>query len=146
MGPKSKNLSMIEDGMNTLKKCHSTNPGVWLNFWRLELSLSLSVSYEAKPNLSFFLTLKGDHLTLIAAAEIFRKSIIVVSSIPNEHYLLEIHPTIDNKGPSTGKIYLSHLTEFHYGSVQEKYISDQSCLNFKVFTIDNMNPISPLIS
>jgi len=65
----------------------------------------------------------GDHLTLIAASEIFNKSIVVISSIPcdNNNYLLEIMPNIQNKDiPTTGKIMLSHLTEFHYGSMQEK--------------------------
>jgi hypothetical protein len=67
----------------------------------------------------------GDHLTLIAASEIFNKSIVVISSIPcdNNNYLLEIMPNIQNKDiPPTGKIMLSHLTEFHYGSMQEKQL------------------------
>jgi len=63
----------------------------------------------------------GDHLTLIAAAEVFNMSIVIVSSIPNEHFLLEINPIISNQGRLPyGKLYLSHLTELHYGSVQEK--------------------------
>jgi hypothetical protein len=77
----------------------------------------------------------GDHLTLIAATEIFNKSIVVVSSIPNEHYLLEISPNILTKGIPSGKIFLSHLTEFHYGSIQEKKDVEHSVVNFKVITL-----------
>jgi len=65
----------------------------------------------------------GDHLTLIAASEIFNKSVIIISSIPCDslNYLLEINPNIQSKDIApTGKIMLSHLTEYHYGSIQEK--------------------------
>jgi len=66
----------------------------------------------------------GDHLTLIAAAEIFNVSIVIISSVANDdNYLLEINPTIQHKGiPPVGKLMLSHLTEFHYGSIQEKVL------------------------
>jgi hypothetical protein len=40
----------------------------------------------------------GDHLTLIAAAEIFNRSIVVLSSLPSDNYIMEILPNIQSKG------------------------------------------------
>lgn len=55
----------------------------------------------------------GDHITLIAAAEIFNRSIVIVSSIPGSNFITEIVPM---KGPSEGSkpMYLSHYAEFHF--------------------------------
>jgi len=56
----------------------------------------------------------GDHLTLIAAAEVFKAVIVIVSSIPGDNYLIEITPTFSTP---TRTIMLSHFAEYHYGSV-----------------------------
>jgi len=56
----------------------------------------------------------GDHLTLIAAAEVFKVVIIIISSIPGDDYIIEIIPTF-NQPERT--IMLSHFAEYHYGSV-----------------------------
>lgn len=131
----------------------------------------------------------GDHLTLIAASEIFNRSIVVVSSLPESTSALEIHPNImtshnngtnnphisnsigansasgansnsnstsysnnnsstqansvgsinnmvqytyNEKGEAARKLFLSHLTEFHYGSIQEKRALDQSNCQYRI--------------
>jgi len=56
----------------------------------------------------------GDHLTLIAAAEVFQAVIIIISSIPGDNYVIEIIPTFTAPQRT---IMLSHFAEFHYGSV-----------------------------
>jgi len=56
----------------------------------------------------------GDHLTLIAAAEVFQTVIIIISSIPGDNYVIEIIPTFTAPQRT---IMLSHFAEFHYGSV-----------------------------
>ncbi|EGC34446.1 hypothetical protein DICPUDRAFT_79811 [Dictyostelium purpureum] len=56
----------------------------------------------------------GDHITLFAAAEIFKANIYIVSSVESHNYFIEIAPTtvIANK-----TILLSHQAELHYGSL-----------------------------
>ncbi|EGC37411.1 hypothetical protein DICPUDRAFT_76981 [Dictyostelium purpureum] len=56
----------------------------------------------------------GDHITLFAAAEIFKANISIISSVDSHQYLIEIEPTtvIANKN-----ILLSHHAELHYGSL-----------------------------
>jgi len=61
----------------------------------------------------------GDHLTLIAAAELFSLKIVIISSAPGDNFLIEILPTFSNEIKNT--IYLTHLAEFHYSSVFPKY-------------------------
>uniref|UniRef100_A0A6B2L4L7 OTU domain-containing protein n=1 Tax=Arcella intermedia TaxID=1963864 RepID=A0A6B2L4L7_9EUKA len=56
----------------------------------------------------------GDHLTLIAAAEVFSTRIVVISSAPGDNYIIEIIPTFSIPHQT---IFLSHFAEFHYGSV-----------------------------
>jgi len=56
----------------------------------------------------------GDHLTLIAAAEVFKASIVIISSIPGDNYVIEIVPTFTEPERT---IMLSHFAEYHYGSV-----------------------------
>jgi len=56
----------------------------------------------------------GDHLTLIAAAEMFKLKIVIISSVPGDNYVIEIVPVFS---PPQHTIYLSHLAEFHYSSV-----------------------------
>jgi len=56
----------------------------------------------------------GDHLTLIAAAEVFKVVIIIISSIPGDDYVIEIIPTFTEPQRT---IMLSHFAEYHYGSV-----------------------------
>jgi len=56
----------------------------------------------------------GDHLTLIAAAEVFSGKIIIISSIPGDNYLIEVVPALT---APQNLMMLSHFAEFHYGSV-----------------------------
>eukprot|EP01127_Copromyxa_protea_P010918 TRINITY_DN2711_c0_g1_i2.p1 TRINITY_DN2711_c0_g1~~TRINITY_DN2711_c0_g1_i2.p1 ORF type:complete len:545 (+),score=76.12 TRINITY_DN2711_c0_g1_i2:216-1637(+) len=68
----------------------------------------------------------GDHLTLIAAAEVFSARIVIVSSIPGDNYIVDISPIRNHVEEEDGTIKvlpakhlltLSHYAEFHYGSV-----------------------------
>jgi len=61
----------------------------------------------------------GDHLTLIAAGEVFNARIVIVSSLPGDNFIVEINP-IASQGegsPAPHLLTLSHFAEFHYGSV-----------------------------
>lgn len=71
----------------------------------------------------------GDHLTLIAATELFCCRLVIISSIPGDNYIIEINPalgdaavTLSNSSvavvPDANVIMLSHFAEFHYGSVR----------------------------
>ncbi|EGC35636.1 hypothetical protein DICPUDRAFT_78671 [Dictyostelium purpureum] len=56
----------------------------------------------------------GDHLTLIAAAEIFKTNISIISTAESEgNFVIEVTPS---KKSDSG-ILLSHFAEFHYGSL-----------------------------
>jgi hypothetical protein len=59
----------------------------------------------------------GDHLTLIAAAEVFGARIFILSSVVGNEYTVEITP-LNPKWPNT--LLLSHYAEFHYGSLAYK--------------------------
>ncbi|EGG19416.1 OTU domain-containing protein [Cavenderia fasciculata] len=57
----------------------------------------------------------GDHLTLLAAAEIYKAKISIISSVEStSHFFIEIIPT---KIENTKVFLLSHYSEFHYGSL-----------------------------
>jgi hypothetical protein len=58
----------------------------------------------------------GDHLTLIAASEVFKTKIIIISSIPGDNFVIDINPTFSQIRDDR-TIILSHYAEFHYGSV-----------------------------
>jgi len=57
----------------------------------------------------------GNHLTLVALAERFKVRIFVLSSAPGELHFVIIQP---QSGPFTQTLYLSHLSEYHYGSLR----------------------------
>jgi len=57
----------------------------------------------------------GDHLTLIAASEVFKTKIIIISSIPGDNFVIDIPTFSQIRDDRT--IILSHYAEFHYGSV-----------------------------
>lgn len=76
---------------------------------------------EQQPN---FCT--GDHLTLIAAAEVFNARIVIVSSVPGDSFIVQINPICSEEQQPDGTVRiippmhlltLSHFAEFHYGSV-----------------------------
>ncbi|GAM26283.1 hypothetical protein SAMD00019534_094580 [Acytostelium subglobosum LB1] len=57
----------------------------------------------------------GDHLTLLAAAEIYKAKISIISSVEStSHFFIEIIPT---KIENPKVLLLSHYAEFHYGSL-----------------------------
>eukprot|EP01133_Synstelium_polycarpum_P013306 gene13306-15641_t len=57
----------------------------------------------------------GDHLTLVAAAEIYKAKISIISSVEsNSNFVIEIVPT---KIENPKVLLLSHYSEFHYGSL-----------------------------
>jgi len=56
----------------------------------------------------------GDHLTLIAAAEVFKTAIVIISSVPGDNFVIEVTPAFTG---ANGTIMMSHFAEFHYGSV-----------------------------
>lgn len=83
--------------------------------------LGVSSSSKVGTNLE-----TGDHLTLIAAAEVFNCRIVIVSSIPGDSFVVEINPIRSQEVLADGTIRvvpalhlltLSHFAEFHYGSV-----------------------------
>ncbi|EGC32201.1 hypothetical protein DICPUDRAFT_155856 [Dictyostelium purpureum] len=56
----------------------------------------------------------GDHLTLVAAAEIFKINITIISSVASQTgFFIEIKPKVK----SDYYALLSHIAEFHYGSL-----------------------------
>eukprot|EP01127_Copromyxa_protea_P010629 TRINITY_DN2600_c0_g1_i1.p1 TRINITY_DN2600_c0_g1~~TRINITY_DN2600_c0_g1_i1.p1 ORF type:complete len:593 (-),score=77.92 TRINITY_DN2600_c0_g1_i1:1237-3015(-) len=55
----------------------------------------------------------GNHLTLVAAAEVFECHIQIISSVEGDNFVTDIMPT---KLPQK-KILLSHYAEYHYGSL-----------------------------
>jgi len=59
----------------------------------------------------------GDHLTLIAAAEVFKSRIIILSSVQGDNFLIEVSPSFVEPENS---LTLSHFAEFHYGSIHPK--------------------------
>jgi len=70
----------------------------------------------------------GDHLTLIAAAEVFCSRVVIISSIPGDNYVIEVNPVLGQKAvtlenstiecvPPQNIMMLSHFAEFHYGSI-----------------------------
>jgi len=56
----------------------------------------------------------GDHLTMMAAAEVFKTKIVIISSVPGDNYVVEVVPVFCT---AQSTLYLSHLSEFHYSSV-----------------------------
>ncbi|EGC32052.1 hypothetical protein DICPUDRAFT_11157, partial [Dictyostelium purpureum] len=57
----------------------------------------------------------GDHLTLIAAAEVYKSKITIISSVESDSsFFIEIVP---NSIENDRAIILSHHAEEHYGSV-----------------------------
>jgi len=56
----------------------------------------------------------GDHLTLIAAAEVFKTAIVIISSVPGDNFIVEVTPVFSSPQST---IMLSHFAEYHYGSV-----------------------------
>jgi hypothetical protein len=57
----------------------------------------------------------GDHLTLVAASELFGRAITIISSVNDSNFMSEIAPrAIRNTKP----IFLSHYAEFHYTSIK----------------------------
>jgi len=65
----------------------------------------------------------GDHLTLIAACELFNIKIIIISSVPGDNFIVEINPELSRP---RRVVMLSHYAEYHYGSVQH---IDPNCRN-----------------
>jgi len=61
----------------------------------------------------------GDHLTLLAAAELFQSKVFVISSVPGDNYVVEIVP--ENSIPRR-TIMISHEAEYHYGSIRQTSI------------------------
>ena len=61
----------------------------------------------------------GDHLTLIAVANMYHVSIVIVSSIE------DIQPIVINpeSGQSEGTILLGHIAELHYVTLQPVVIN-----------------------
>jgi len=57
----------------------------------------------------------GDHLTLIAATEIFSIQIFIISSVTGDNFIVDIVP---EKVRPHRLVMLSHYAECHYGSVQ----------------------------
>src|SRR3989338_6681386 len=55
----------------------------------------------------------GDHFTLIAVSELFQSSIMVLSSVVGEQFIVEINPS-SLANPPNKIIYLAHLWETHY--------------------------------
>eukprot|EP01120_Amphizonella_sp_Union-15-10_P002403 TRINITY_DN12600_c0_g1_i1.p1 TRINITY_DN12600_c0_g1~~TRINITY_DN12600_c0_g1_i1.p1 ORF type:complete len:150 (+),score=35.78 TRINITY_DN12600_c0_g1_i1:3-452(+) len=58
----------------------------------------------------------GDHLTLVAIAEVFGANIQVISSVSGDNYTTQITPRITLIQNKT--LLLSHYAEFHYGSLE----------------------------
>ncbi|EGC38426.1 hypothetical protein DICPUDRAFT_76029 [Dictyostelium purpureum] len=57
----------------------------------------------------------GDHLTLVAAAEVFKRSISIISSVESQSsFFIDITP---KSKEDDNAILLSHFAEFHYGSL-----------------------------
>jgi hypothetical protein len=73
-------------------------------------------------NLMSFSGTWGDHLTLVAAAELFHVRIVIVSSAADESQaLIEIVPTSTGKAPQNlDVIFLCHYAEFHYGTLMQE--------------------------
>jgi len=62
----------------------------------------------------------GNHITLLAIAELYQVTILVVSSVENEDsFIIEINPFTEKHKQQLQKrtIYLSHYAEYHYGSL-----------------------------
>jgi len=57
----------------------------------------------------------GDHLTLIAATELFNIKVIIISSVPGDNYVVDINPEFSKPRRI---VMLSHYAEYHYGTVQ----------------------------
>ena len=61
----------------------------------------------------------GDHLTLMAVANVYNVKILIVSSIADDNYITEISPDRKESAPPPKQVILSHFAEYHYGSVTE---------------------------
>lgn len=61
----------------------------------------------------------GDHLTLVAAAELFGVCITIVSSVDDQNFVMEIRPSVVL---SQKVLLLSHYAEFHFGSLTAKVL------------------------
>jgi hypothetical protein len=56
----------------------------------------------------------GDHLTLVAASELFGRPITIISSVNDSNFMADIVPRVTR---TTKPIFLSHYAEFHYTSI-----------------------------
>lgn len=63
----------------------------------------------------------GDHLTLIALAEVFHVSIFIISSVPGDKFLTQINPGAQESvhAGRTKTVFLAHHLELHYVSIAE---------------------------
>jgi len=62
----------------------------------------------------------GDHLTLVAIAEIFGVAIRIISSVPGDEFFTEIDPMENKDQRGRAKtVFLSHWWEYHYCSLTE---------------------------
>ena len=60
----------------------------------------------------------GDHLTLIAVANVYNLRIVVISSVKGDNYMTEVYPDPPLQGREPPRsITISHFAEFHYNSV-----------------------------
>jgi len=65
----------------------------------------------------------GDHLTLIAATELFNIKVVIISSVPGDNFIIEINPELSK---ARRIVMMSHYAEYHYSSIQP---TDPSCRN-----------------
>jgi hypothetical protein len=62
----------------------------------------------------------GDHITLVAIAEIFGVAIRIISSVPGDEFFTEIDPMENKEQRGRAKtVFLSHWWEYHYCSLTE---------------------------
>eukprot|EP00010_Vexillifera_abyssalis_P002885 CAMPEP_0201551818 /NCGR_PEP_ID=MMETSP0173_2-20130828/10524_1 /ASSEMBLY_ACC=CAM_ASM_000268 /TAXON_ID=218659 /ORGANISM="Vexillifera sp., Strain DIVA3 564/2" /LENGTH=452 /DNA_ID=CAMNT_0047962163 /DNA_START=28 /DNA_END=1386 /DNA_ORIENTATION=+ len=63
----------------------------------------------------------GDHLTLIAIAEVYNVSIRIISSVPGPQFMTEINPSAKEKWHAgrDKTIFIAHHLEYHYISIKE---------------------------
>jgi hypothetical protein len=59
----------------------------------------------------------GDHLTLMALAELYQIQILVVTSLPGDNFVVDIRP---EETQPLRTICLGHLFEMHYFSSKQQ--------------------------
>ena len=60
----------------------------------------------------------GDHMTLVAMANVYNLKIMIISSVRGDNYITEVYPDPPLQGREPPrKITISHFAESHYGSV-----------------------------